>query len=367
MRLLIDAPIAIEGNQRLRRRSIITAASVAAAAPFLPRPTLAQEARIIGGGAVSPRQAYEKWAQLAQGALGVQMSYQGSNSNTGADQVVARQLDFAGTDNPKRPGMLREQHLIQFPAVLSAFVPVVNLPGVQPNQLRLTGELLADLFLGKITKWNDKRLAAENAGLRLPDMPVVPVHRADPSGPTYYFTTYLTRVSDAWANGPRASNKVQFPVGESATADGGLIEKVRGTPGAIGYTGASNAKAAQLATVSLKNRAGGFVAPDAASFAKAAEAGDWSAPGFVVEMVDLEAEGAWPIVTPTFILMPSNPAADKVAASRNTMRFFDWAFKNAGGATTELGFIPLPASLHEPIQQNWRRVKGPDGQPVWEA
>ena len=351
----------------MRRRSVLAAAGVAAATPFLARPTLAQDARIVGGGAVSPRQAYEKWAQLVQAALGIQLTYQGSNSNTGADQVAARQVDFAGTDNPKRAGMLREQHLIQFPAVLSAFVPVVNLPGVQAGQLKLTGEVLADLFLGKITKWNDKRLAADNAGLRLPDMPVVPVHRADPSGPTYYFTTYLTRVSEAWAQGPRASNNARFPVGQGATADSGLIEKVKATPGAIGYTGASNAKSAQLATVSLKNRAGEFVAPNAASFAKAAEAGDWSAPGFVVEMVDLEAPGAWPIVTPTFILMPSNPEADKVAASRNTMRFFDWAFKNGGEATAELGFIPLPSSLHEPIQNVWRRVKGPDGQPVWEA
>ena len=351
----------------MQRRSVLAAASLTAVAPFLARPTLAQEARIAGGGAVSPRQAYEKWAQLAQAPLGVQMSYQGSNSNTGSDQVVARQVDFAGTDNPKRPGMLREQNLIQFPAVLSAFVPVVNLPGVQAGHLRLTGELLADLFLGKITNWNDPRLAAENGGLRLPDMPVVPVHRADPSGPTYYFTTYLTRVSDAWSNGPRASNKVQFPAGQSATADGGMIEKVKGTPGAIGYTGASNAKAGQLATVSLKNRAGEFVIPDAASFAKAAEAGDWSAPGFVVEMVDLDAAGAWPIVTPTFILMPSNPMAEKVVASRNTMRFFDWAFKNGGEATAQLGFIPLPTALHAPIQETWRRVKGPDGQPVWEA
>jgi phosphate transport system substrate-binding protein len=295
------------------------------------------------------------------------MNYQGSNSNTGADQVVARQVDFAGTDNPKRPGMLREQHLIQFPAVLSAFVPVVNLPGVAANQLRLTGDLLADLFLGKITKWNDARLVAENGGLRLPDLPVVPVHRADPAGPTYYFTTYLTRVSEAWSAGPRASNKVQWPVGESVTADGGMIEKVRGTPGAIGYTGAPNAKAGQLATVSLKNRAGAFVAADAAAFAKAAEAGDWSAPGFVTEMVDLDVAGAWPIVTPTFILMPSNPEADKVAASLNTMKFFDWAFRNAGAATAELGFVPLPAALHEPIRSVWRRVKGPDGKPIWEA
>jgi phosphate transport system substrate-binding protein len=345
----------------------MTAASLAAAVPFLPRPTLAQTAAIVGGGAVSPRQAYEKWAELVKAALGIQMTYQGSNSNTGADQVVARQLDFAGTDNPKRPGMLREQHLIQFPSVLNAYVPVVNLPGVQANQLRLTGELLAELFLGKITKWNDKKLAADNAGLRLPDLPVTPLYRADPSGPTYYFTTYLTRVSEVWASGPRASNKVNFPAGQAVTADGGMIEKVKATPGAIGYTGAPNAKSGQIATVSLKNRAGAYVAADAAAFAKAAEAGDWSAPGFVTEMVDLEAEGAWPIVTPTFILMPSNPEADKVAASLNAMKFFDWAFTNAGEATSGMGFVPLPASLHEPIRNQWRRVKGPDGKPIWEA
>ncbi len=342
-------------------------ASAAAAAPFLVRPTLAQEARIIGGGAVSPRQAYDKWAQLAQGALNVQMSYQGSNSNTGADQVVARQVDFAGTDHPKRPGMLREQHLIQFPAVLSAFVPVVNLPGVAANQLRLTGDLLADLFLGKITKRNDARLAKENAGLRLPDMPVVPVHRADPSGPTYYFTTYLTRVSEAWAQGPRASNQVRFPAGQSATADGGLIEKVKGTPGAIGYTGASNAKAAQLATVSLKNRAGAFVAADAAAFAKAAEAGDWSAPGFVTEMVDLDAAGAWPIVTPTFILMPSNPAAEKVQATLGAMKLFDWAYRRGADIARELGYTPLPEAAQASIRESWDAVRGPDGKPIWEA
>jgi phosphate transport system substrate-binding protein len=194
-----------------------------------------------------------------------------------------------------------------------------------------------------------------------------PIGRADPSGPTYYFTTYLTRVSEAWAQGPRASNKVQFPVGQTATADGGMIEKVKATPGAVGYTGASNAKSGQLATVSLKNRAGEYVAADAASFAKAAEAGDWSAPGFVTEMVDLEAPGAWPIVSPTFILMPSNPEADKVAASLNTMKFFDWAFHNADEATAQLGYVPLPTALHEPIRNVWRRVKGPDGKPIWEA
>ena len=209
-------------------------------------------------------------------------------------------MDFGGTDTPKRPGMLREQHLIQFPSVLGAVVPYANLPGVQPNQLKLTGELLADLFLGKITKWNDKRLAAENAGLRLPDLPVLPVlpvHRTGSSGTTFILTTYLARVSDAWRDGPRASSTVQWPAGQSADGNSAMAERVKSTPGAVGYT--------------------------EASFAKAAEAGDWSAPGFVTDMTDLDVAGAWLIVAPTFALMPSNPAAKKVAASRNTMKFFD--------------------------------------------
>ena len=305
--------------------------------------------------------------QSAQGALRVQLSYQWSNSNTGADQVVARELYFASIDNPKRPGMLREQHLVQFPAVLSAFVPVVNLPDVQATRLRLTGELLADLCLGKIRKWNDARLAAENVGLKLPDMPVIPIYRADAFGPTFRLTTYLTRVSDAWRDGPRASNQVRFPMGQSATGVAGMTEEVRRTPGGIGYTGAFNARSGQLAIVSLKNRAGAFVASGAAYFAKAAEAADWSAPGFIADMVDLDAAEAWPIVSPTFILMPSNPAADKVAAGLNTMKLFDWASRNAGATTIGLGYAPVPAALHGPIRNVWRQVKSPDGKPVWEA
>jgi len=340
---------------------------MAAAASLLTRPTVAQEALVVGSGATSPGGAYATWARLAQAATGIKVTYEGSNSNTGAEQVIGRRVDFASIDDPKRPGMLREQHLIQFPTLLSAFVAVVNLPGVNAGQLRLTGELVADLFLGKITKWNDKRLAAVNDGLRLPDMPVVPIFRADPAGPTFSFTTYLTRESEAWREGPRASNQVRWPVGQSAAGVAGMTEKVKATPGAIGYTGAFNAKNNQLATVSLKNRAGEFVAPNAESFAKAAEAGDWSAPGFITDMVDMDAPGVWPIVTPIFVLMSSNPSAEKVASSQNTMRFFDWAFKNAGPATSELGYVPLPAALHEPIRRVWRNVKGPDGQPIWEA
>lgn len=356
-----------QGEARVRRRFLLAATGMALAAPITARAVGASENKIVGSGASFPKIAYEKWAQLAHPALGVRVEYQPVGSSAGSDQVTARQVDFAGTDNPRRPGMLREQQLIQFPAVLGAVVPFVNLPGVAPNQVRLTGGLLADLFLGKVARWNDPRLAAENGGLRLPDLPVTPVHRAGASGTTFIFTTYLARVSDAWREGPRASNNVQWPAGQSADGNGAMADKVRATPGAISFTEAAFAKTSQLATVSLKNRTGSFVAPDAASFAKAAEAGDWSAPGFVTEMIDLEAEGAWPILSPTFILMPNNPATEKVAASRNTMKFFDWAFSNGGAATTELGFVPLPPSLHGPIKEVWRRVKGPDGQPVWEA
>lgn len=351
----------------MRRRSFLATSGLVVFCTASAKATFAQAATVSGAGASFPNAVYGRWAQLALGPLGVQVKYEPSGSSAGADRVAAREVDFAGTDNPKRPGALREQSLIQFPSVMGAVVPYVNLPGVRPGQFRLTGELLADLFLGKIEKWNDKRIAAENAGLSLPDLPVTPVHRAGASGTNFIFTTYLTRVSEAWAAGPRASNIVRWPAGHSADGNKAMAEKVKGTPGAVSYTEASFAAAEQLATVSLKNRPGGFVAPDAASFGKAAEAGDWSSPGFVTEMIDLDGAGVWPIVSPTFILMPANPEADKVAASLNALRFFDWAFQNAGEATTGLGFIPLPPSLHDPIRAVWRRVKGPDGKPIWEA
>jgi phosphate transport system substrate-binding protein len=246
-------------------------------------------------------------------------------------------------------------------------VPFVNLPGVQANQLRLTSELVVDIFLGKLTRWNDPRLAAQNDGLRLPDLPVMPVHRSNVSGTTFMFTTYLLRVSDAWRDGPRAGTTVQWPVGAGEANRDAVLAKVRGTPGAISYMEAHFARADRLATALLRNRAGAFVSPDNTSFAKAAAAADWTPANFIVEMVDLDAEGAWPIVSPTFIFMPTNPAAEKVAASRNTMKFFDWAFRNAAAPTAEIGFVPLPAAVQASVHEAWRRVKGPDGQPVWEA
>ena len=211
------------------------------------------------------------------------MTYQRLGA-AGLDKLIAREVDFAVADYPRRAAMLRENSLIQFPAGLGAMVPFANLPGVGDGQLRLTGENLADIYLGKLTRWNDPKLAAQNGELRLPDLPITPVHRAGATAASYNFTTYLSRVSEAWAAGPRAATSVAWPTGASAGGNDGVNEKVRGTLGAIGYADGAFAKANQLNTILLKNRAGAFVKAGPDSYTKAAAAGDWSPANFITDM-----------------------------------------------------------------------------------
>jgi len=241
-----------------------------------------------------------------------------------------------------RVAPLRENSLIRFPAGLGTIVPFVNLPGVQDGQLRLSGEALADIHLGKTTKWNAPALVALNGDLRLPDPAITPVHRAGATAASYNFSTCLSRVSETWAAGPRAATEVKWPVGASAEANEGMAERVRGTPDSIGYADGAFAKANQLATVLLKNRAGAFVEAGPDSYAKACRRRRLDPANFITDMIDLDAPGAWPIVTPTFVLMASNPTAEKAQATLNTLKFFDWAFHNGGDAAARLGYVALP-------------------------
>jgi len=319
-----------------------------------------------GAGGFLPKPLYERWAQMAREGAGIQLTYHRLGA-AGLEKLVAREVDFAVADYPRRAAMLRENSLIQFPASLGAIVPFANLPGVGDGQLRLTGENLADIYLGKITRWNDPRLGAQNGELRLPDLPVTPVHRAGATAASYNFTTYLSRVSEAWAAGPRAATSVAWPAGASAEGNDGVNEKVRGTPGAIGYADGAFAKANQINTVLLKNRDGAFVKAGPDSYAKAAAAGDWSPANFITDMIDLDAPGAWPIVTPSLVLLANNPTAAKVQASLATMKFFDWAYRHGGEAAAQLGYVALPPAVHAAVRDVWRRVKGPDGKPLWEA
>ncbi len=350
----------------MHRRSLLAIPAVSAAACVAGRVAWAQQATITGAGGFLPKPLYERWAQMAREGAGIQLTYQRLGA-AGLDKLLARQVEFAVADYPRHAALLRENSLIQFPAGLGTIVPFVNLPGVQDGQLRLSGEALADIYLGKTTKWNAPALVALNGDLRLPDLAITPVHRAGATAASYNFTTYLSRVSETWAAGPRAATQVVWPTGASAEANEGVAEKVRGTPGAIGYADGAFAKANQLATVLLKNRAGGFVKAGPDSYAKAAATGDWAPANFITDMTDLDAAGAWPIVTPTLVLMASNPTAEKVQASLNTLKFFDWAFRNGGDAAAQLGYVALPQPVHASVHEAWRQVKGPDGKPVWEA
>jgi phosphate transport system substrate-binding protein len=222
--------------------------------------------------------------------------------------------------------------------------------------------------LGRLTRWNDARIVELNRELRLPNLPISPVYRADASGTTFVFTTYLSRISEAWRTGPGAATSVQWPVGNGARGNEGIANTVRNTPGAIGYTENAYATVNRLITTQLRNKAGRFVTPTMPAFQAAASSADWTRPGFAADLVDLAGEAVWPIVSPTFILLPTNPVADRVASSRNTMRFFDWAFRNGGEAATRLEYIPIPAAVQTAVRAAWAsRVRDPSGAPVWSA
>ncbi|WP_367615818.1 phosphate ABC transporter substrate-binding protein PstS [Plastoroseomonas hellenica] len=351
----------------MNRRSFLLASSAAAfAAPALP--AFAQAASITGAGATFPRPVYERWGQAAREPLSVTLNYQSIGSGGGINQITNRTVDFGATDAPLTAAQLTERSLLQFPTVMGSVVLIVNIPGVADNALRLTPEVVADLFLGRITRWNDAKLVELNRDIRLPNLPVSPTYRADASGTTFVFTTYLARVSEAWKSGPGAATSVQWPVGNGARGNEGVSNTVRNTPGAIGYTENAYATVNRLITTQLRNKAGNFVRPEMPNFLAAAEVADWSAPGFAADLIDLAGANVWPIVSPTFILLPTNPAADKVAGSLNTMKFFDWCFKNGAEAARRLEYIPVPDAVHGRVRAAWAaQVKNPAGQPVWTA
>jgi phosphate transport system substrate-binding protein len=350
----------------VNRRSLFALAAGTAAAPAVLRPAFAQQVQITGAGATFPRPVYERWGQAAREAVGIQLNYQSIGSGGGINQITNRTVDFGATDAPLSEAQMRERNLLQFPTVMGSVVQIVNLPGVADNALRLTPEVLVDIFFGRITRWNDARLVELNRELRLPNLPVSPVYRADASGTTFVFTTYLSRVSEAWRSGPGAATSVQWPVGSGARGNEGIANTVRNTPGAIGYTENAYATVNRLITTQLRNKSGNFMTPTMPAFEAAARNADWTRPGFAADLVDLNGVDVWPIVSPTFILLPTNPVADRVAGSRNTMRFFDWAFRNGAEAARRLEYIPIPAAVQNAVRAAWARdVRDPSGSAIW--
>ncbi len=348
----------------MNRRTLLLGTGAALALPGLP--ALAQQATITGAGATFPRPVYERWAQAAREAIGVTLNYQSIGSGGGINQITARTVDFGATDAPLTQEQLTERNLLQFPSLMGSVVLSANLPGVADNALRLTPEMVVDIFLGKLTRWNDPRIVEANRDLRLPNMPIGPSYRADASGTTFIFTTYLSRVSDEWRSGPGAGTSVRWPAGNGARGNEGVSNIIRNTPGAIGYIENAYAVVNRMTTTQLRNKAGNFVRPTPEAFNAAAAAADWTVPNFAADTIDLNGPAVWPMTSATYILLPTNPPADKVEASRNTMRFFDWAYRNGGQIASSLEYIPLPASAHDLVRRAWaERVKTPQGGAVW--
>ncbi|WP_240790940.1 phosphate ABC transporter substrate-binding protein PstS [Roseomonas sp. AR75] len=351
-----------------RRTLLLGTGSVLMLPALMSNRALAQQATITGAGATFPRPVYERWSQAAREAIGVTLNYQSIGSGGGINQITNRTVDFGASDAPLTTEQLAERKLLQFPSLMGSVVLSANLPGVADNALKLTPEIVVDIFLGKLRRWNDPKITELNRDIRIPNLPIGPTYRADGSGTTWVFTTYLARVSSEWKDGPGAGTSVRWPAGNGARGNEGVSNIVRNTPGAIGYIENAYAVVNRMPTTQLRNKAGNFVQPTPESFNATAAAADWTAQNFAADTIDLAGEKAWPMTAATFILLPTNPPADKVEASRNTMRFFDWAYREGGDIAKRLEYIPLPASAHDLVRAAWRaNIKAPDGSTVWSA
>ena len=318
---------------------------------------------ISGAGATFPAPLYAKWAETQKAETGLALNYQAIGSGGGIKQIKAKTVAFGASDKPLKPAELDESGLAQFPTVIGGVVPVLNLPGVATGQVKLTAAQLADIFLGKITKWNDPGLVSANAGVALPNLPITVVHRSDGSGTTFLFTSYLTATAPQWS-AVGASDSVKWPVGLGGKGNDGVAAFVKQTPGAVGYVEYAYAKQNSMAAASLKNAAGAFIAPTAESFAAAAAGADWSkAPGFYLLLINQPGQGAWPITGATFIL--TYKRQESPATGRAVLSFFDRAYASGDTAASELAYVPLPADLKARVRASWSAIVGPDGKPVY--
>ena len=321
--------------------------------------------QITGAGATFPAPVYTKWGEQAKAATGIELNYQAIGSGGGQNQILQRTVDFGASDAPMDAARLDSGKLLQFPTVMGAVVVIVNIAGIEANQLRLTGELVADIYAGKITKWNDPKLIAANPGVTLPNLAIAPVYRADGSGTTYVYTSYLSAVSPEWKDKVGTATSVKWPAGAGAKGNDGVAATVRNTRGGIGYVEYAFASQNHLITAQLRNKAGNFVAPTMEAFRDAAAHADWAnAKNFAVNLIDQPGEKSWPIESATFIELPKDPA--DAARSAAVMKFFDWAYKNGDASATTLEYVPLPETVKAAVRSAWHAsIIGPDGKPIY--
>ncbi|MFZ6863275.1 phosphate ABC transporter substrate-binding protein PstS [Undibacterium sp. Ji67W] len=327
--------------------------------------SIAQAADITGAGATFPYPIYAKWADAYKKATGVGLNYQSIGSGGGIKQIKAKTVDFGASDMPLKADELNAEGLTQFPAIIGGVVPIVNVEGVAPGKMKMTGDVLASIYLGKITKWNAPEIVAINPGLKLPAEDITVVRRSDGSGTTFLWTDFLSKVSPEFKSTIGSSTAVKWPVGLGGKGNEGVAANVQRIKNTIGYVEYAYVKKNKMVYTQLKNADGQFVEPDDDSFKAAASNADWAkAPGMFLVLTNQPGKASWPVTGASFILMQKSQ--EKTAEAKEVLKFFDWAFKNGGEMANELDYVPLPPALVKQIQEGWKaNIKDASGKAVW--
>ena len=335
------------------------AAVSAVSALMFPAFSFAQD--VTGAGATFPAPLYAKWASDYNKATGIKINYQSVGSGAGLKQIEAKTVDFGATDAPLTDDELSKKGLVQFPMVIGGVVPVVNIAGIAPGQLKLTGQVLGDIYLGKIAKWNDAAIKALNPTLNLPDVAISPVRRADGSGTSFIFTNYLSKVNAEWKSKVGEGTAVNWPTGAGGKGNEGVAAFVGRLPNSIGYLEYAYVKQNKMTFALLQNAAGVFAAPDDSGFKAAAAGADWSKSYYQI-LTNQPGKDSWPITGATFILM--HKAQDKPEKAAASLKFFDWAYKNGDKVSDDLDYVPMPDAVKAIVIKGWSNIKDASGKPV---
>lgn len=320
--------------------------------------------RLTGAGATFPYPVYSRWMYKYNKTTGVRINYQSIGSGGGIAQINAKTVDFGASDAPLKKADLDAHGLVQFPMIMGGVVPVINVSGVKPGQLKLSGELLAQIFIGKVRKWNDAKIKVLNPGLNLPDLAITVVHRADGSGTTWIFTNYLDKVSAKWHKKVGTDKAVSWPVGVGGKGNEGVAAYVGRINGSIGYVEFAYALQNHLTHVMLKNKSGRFVAPTISSFRSAAANADWAhAPGFYLVLTYQPGADSWPITGASFILV--HKQQKNAQKAKAMLKFFSWCYAHGGAIAEKLDYVPMPGNVADMVKDMWKAKIMTNGQPVW--
>jgi phosphate transport system substrate-binding protein len=330
-------------------------------AALVPVSGIALAQDVTGAGASFPAPLYAKWADAYNKATGVRINYQSVGSGAGIRQIKGKTVDFGATDMPLKDDELAKDGLLQFPTVIGGVVPVINVKGINPGQLKLTGALIADIYLGKITQWNDPAIAALNPGVPLPAEKIAPVRRADGSGTTFIFTNYLSKVSEEWKSKVGEGTAVNWPLGAGGKGNEGVSSFVQRLPNSIGYVEYAYVKQNKMNFTLLRNKDGVFVPPSDNAFKAAAAGADWSKTFYQIT-TDQPGKEAWPLTNPTYILM--HMQAEKPANSAAALKFFDWAYTSGDKLADEMDYVALPDVVVDLVRKHWSNIKDTAGKPV---